>query len=360
MERSVYRGLLLFAATLLAIWAFGLILWPFIVPIMWALCLCAVTARPYQALARTWKRPRLASGVMVLATGLVILGPIVLMGMALLDEADSFDPATTIETLKTHFPSWLEKAKEAGLNVEEIGQQLKDNAPDLIGRFVRGPIAEDALAVMLAPFVFLFGLMITLITQYFVYREAPRLRRLVHDLSPLSTVETDRILLSLRDTTSAGILGNVLVAVVQGALGGVGWAIAGLQSPFLWSAVMMAFSLLPFGGTALVWVPAAVYLLLTGQTGYGIFLVVYGVVIVSTADNIMRPWILGKTGANAIHPMLLFFAILSGIGLFGMSGIVFGPLLLALLHTVMQIYRGHYAHEGQGEPAEDAEDASPG
>jgi predicted PurR-regulated permease PerM len=190
-----------------------------------------------------------------------------------------------------------------------------------------------------------------LVTQYFVYREAPRLRRLVLDLSPLAGPDTDRILHSLRETTSAAILGGVVVAIIQGALGGVAFAVAGIQSPVLWSVVMMGFSLLPFGGTALVWVPAGVYLLATGETGNGWFVLIWGTAVVGTVDNFLRPWVLTKTGAGDLHPMLLFFAILSGIGLFGVSGIVFGPLLLALLITIIQIYREHREHRDSGEAA---------
>ena len=174
----------------------------------------------------------------------------------------------------------------------------------------------------------------------------------------LEEEDTDRVLDTLRSTTASGIIGGLLVALIQGALGGIMFAIAGIQSPAVWAMVMAGFSLLPFGGTALVWVPAGVYLLFTGEMGGGWFLLIFGTVIVGSADNLLRPWIMTKTGAEDIHPMLLFFAILSGIGLFGVSGIVFGPLLLALLTTMVSIYREHWrsgAHpreESAGGPAE--------
>ncbi len=147
---------------------------------------------------------------------------------------------------------------------------------------------------------------------------------------------------TLRGTTSAGIIGGLLVALIQGLLGGLMFAVAGIQSPAVWALVMAAFSLLPFGGTALIWAPAGVYLLFTGSTFGGWVVLIFGTVIVGSADNFLRPWVLTKTGADDIHPMLLFFAILSGIGVFGISGIVFGPLLLGLLMTMVQIYREHW------------------
>jgi predicted PurR-regulated permease PerM len=346
LERSVYRGLLLFAATALAVWAAGLILLPFLVPIAWALCLCAVTTRPYQFLARSWGKPRLASGVMVLLTAIMILAPLIVVGTLVVEEAGSLDLKPARVQLQQSLPgvvSWLDETlSDLGLGkFDAFLQGIEDNLPDIARRIFSGPVAKGAVSVLFAPLVFLFGLVVTLITQYFVYREAPRLRGLVVELSPLAEPDTDRILASLRGTTAAAILGGLLVAIIQGALGGIAFVIAGIQSPVLWSVVMMAFSLLPFGGTALVWVPAGVYLLATGETGNGWFVLIWGTVVVGASDNVLRPWVLTKTGARDIHPMLLFFAILSGIGLFGISGIVFGPLLLALVNTTIQIYREH-------------------
>lgn len=358
MERSVYRGLLLFGATVLAIWAFLAILWPFLAPVAWALCLCAVTARPYRALAAALGRPRLASFLMVLLTAAVILVPMLVVGALLVEEAYDIDLAPLQRAMEELVPgavAWIDDALESfGLGkLERYRQDFEKGLPAVVTRIFSGSLAEDALSFLMTPFLFLFGLVVALFTQYFVYREAPRLRRLVLELSPLEEPDTDRILASLQGTTSAAILGGVLVAIIQGALGGFAFVLAGIQSPVLWSVVMMAFSLLPFGGTAIVWVPAGVYLLLTGETGSGAFLLIWGTAIVGTADNFLRPWVLTKTGARDLHPMLLFFAILSGIGLFGISGIVFGPLLLALLVTIIQIYREHGSGHVAAQPATD-------
>jgi predicted PurR-regulated permease PerM len=102
---------------------------------------------------------------------------------------------------------------------------------------------------------------------------------------------------------------------------------------------MALLSLLPFGGAALVWLPVAVYFLATGKTWQAWFLAAWGVLVVGLADNLFRPWIMRRAGAGDIHPLLLFFAILSGIGIFGVSGIVFGPLLMAVVLGLLRIYR---------------------
>jgi len=359
MEFQVFRGLLLFAATALAVWAFGLILSPFIVPIAWALCLCATTARPYRWLVRRTGKPRLAAFLMVLATGAIVLAPMAGISALVVEQANHLDFDPTVKQLKEHMPNlvaWCEDtlAWFSLGSLDDFLGNLQRQLPGIAGRFFGGGGVQGALNVLLTPIFFLFGLLLTLVTQYFVYREAPRLRRLVVQISPLKEDDTDRILQTLRGTTSAAIVGGLLVALIQGMLGGIMFAVVGIQSPAVWAVIMAALSLLPFGGTAIVWAPVGVYLLLTGETKGGWFILVFGTVIVGSADNLLRPWVLSRTGADDIHPMLLFFAILSGIGLFGMSGIVFGPLLLALLMAMMRIYRDHLstqpASSGSGRP----------
>ena len=353
MERSIYRALLLFAATGLVIWAFGLILWPFIVPIMWALCLAAVTTGVYRALARRTGMPRLSALVMVTTTALTILVPLIVAGVLVIDQAKNLSLQPALSRLKEHVPDAVNTI-DKGLEYFQIqklehlvkGEEGEERGvPEFATTIIGGSPLKGALSIVLAPFIFLFGLAITLITQFFLYLEAPRVRSAVIDLSPLALDDTDRILVTLRETTAASVLGGRLVAIIQGALGGVGFAIAGIQTPLVWAFLMMAFSLLPFGGTVLVWLPAGVYLILTGDVGSGWFVLIWGAVIVGSSDNFLRPWILTKTGAGGIHPLLLFFAILSGIGIFGISGIVFGPLLLALLTAVLQIYREHWPRD---------------
>lgn len=349
--QEVYRGLLLFAGTVLAVWAFGLILLPFVVPVAWALCLAAVTQRPHAWLRARWGRPRLAAGAMTLATGLVIVAPMVVASLLLLAEARTLDYRGAVEAIEARAPQLDDWLRELGIDLGVLVTNIRDNAPGWVERLVQGPLGRGTLSIVLAPLVFLVFLVLTLVTQYFVYCEGPRLWSMAVEISPLEPRETEKILDRLRRMTSAAIVGGLLIAVLQGALGGLAFVIAGLQSPLLWSFVMACFSLLPFGGTALVWVPAAGYLFVVGETGDGIFLLAFGTLVIGTADNILRPWVLRRTGAEDIHPLLLFFAFLSGIALFGVSGIVFGPLLIALLLTVLEIYRGHTreaAHLGEG------------
>ncbi len=368
MDRAVYRGLLLFSGTALALWAFTLILLPFIVPIAWALCLFAVTARAYRYLAARSRRPRLVALGMVTLTGALVLGPLIYVAAVFIDQARQVDFSPTIDKLKAEAPealaridtilAYLEEAQSGERAVipttdgdappapvgtaEGFVKRAQKNLPR-IASSVLGLSLEGAVGFLMTPFFFLFGLVMTLVTLFFLYRGSTALRSMCMELSPLSEEDTGRVLHTLHGATVSAIVGGLVVALVQGMLGTFMFWVAGIQSPVMWGVVMAALSLLPFGGTAFVWAPAGIILLATGQPGAGWFVLIFGAVIVAGADNVLRPVILSKMGGGdvEIHPLLLFFAILSGIGLFGISGIVFGPLMIALLTTMVRIYREH-------------------
>lgn len=329
---------------MLAVWSFLLLLRPFFVPIAWALCLAAITLRPFRVLRKAWRKPRLAALLMTTLTALIIFVPITVVAALATSELSALSDSGLTQ--------WIEEAREAlprasqwiaatlerfGTDPADVTRQLEASAP----KALFGPVTKGAWSVVGGLFTFGLGFMIMLVTLYFTYTEAARLHRLTHDLSPLSTEDTDDILNTLRSTTVAAVFGGVVVALVQGALGGVGFALVGVQGPVLWGLVMSFFSLLPMGGAALIWGPVVIYLFAVDRTGSAWFLLGWGVVVVGGVDNILRPWLLRRAGVGRVHPMLLFFAILSGIGLFGMSGVVFGPLLIAFLTTVVEIYRRH-------------------
>jgi predicted PurR-regulated permease PerM len=218
-----------------------------------------------------------------------------------------------------------------------------DEIEDHGSRALKSWAPAFATDVLGGVFAALVGLLIMLATQYFVYRDAAKLRAFFRDLMPMPKEDVDRILDTLRSTTASALVGGLLVALVQGAFGGVGLAIVGVRAPVTWAFVMAMCAFIPFGGTAIVWAPVAIYLFATGETGRGIFLALYGALFLGTIDNVLRPWFLRRFGSASVHPLLLFFAVLSGIALFGMSGILFGPILIAFLTTVTKIYRERIA-----------------
>jgi predicted PurR-regulated permease PerM len=132
--------------------------------------------------------------------------------------------------------------------------------------------------------------------------------------------------------------GSLLCALIQGATGGIGWAIAGLPSPFLAGAAMAVLSLLPVGGTALVWGPGAIACWLQGRPGMALFLAIWGLVVVSTlADNVLKPLLIG--GTTELSTLVVFLGVFGGLGAFGLLGLFIGPMVLAFGLTLLRILR---------------------
>jgi predicted PurR-regulated permease PerM len=162
-------------------------------------------------------------------------------------------------------------------------------------------------------------------------------------LIPLSPKHQSHIMQKLKDVTFAVVYGSLIVAVIQGALGGIGFWIFGVGSPLVWGIVMALFALLPVVGTAAIWLPAAIYLLVVGASEgntimvwNGIGLLLWGALLVSTIDNLIKPKIIGDRAG--IHPGLILIGALGGLAVFGFIGFVIGPLLLGLLKTLIEIY----------------------
>jgi predicted PurR-regulated permease PerM len=388
-RKNLYLALLLFAATVLTVWAFVLILSPFLVPIAWAMCLLTVTSGLYARLERRTGRPRLSAFLMTVGVALAVLLPLAVVGLSIVREAKALatktiapsavattppvePPAAPPPPPPAPFPGEEERgpaAKKNGLGlaprVDKWDEFFRSHeglgrARDKVDEFLRpfdtdlrslvqtgkdrllSPLATGAVGVLQSVFQAGFGFLMMLATLYFLYRDGGRIRAFLVDLVPLGAGESDRVLETLRSTAFAAIVGGILTALIQGALGGLAFAIVGVEAPVLWGFVMAVLSLLPIGGSAFVWAPAMVYFFVVGPVWKAWFLLVWGVAVIGSSDNLLRPWLMRKAGAAEIHPLLLFFAILSGIGLFGPSGIVFGPLLVAAIVVVAKIYRDNF------------------
>lgn len=191
--------------------------------------------------------------------------------------------------------------------------------------------------------------LIALFTMYYLLKEGPDLVRKVQGLLPVSKRHEAHIINKLGEVTHAVIFGSIVVAVVQGFLGGIGFWAVGIRSPVIWGAIMSIFAVIPFLGTGVIWGPAGIMLLLEGVTGgdpsstyKGIGLLVYGLLLVSTIDNVIKPRIIGDRAG--LHPVMVLVGVLGGLATIGLVGFVIGPLVLALLFSTLRIYQEEIGH----------------
>ena len=200
------------------------------------------------------------------------------------------------------------------------------------------------------PFIFLNLFVMTFVIYYLLIDGHAVVNRL-RNIIPLKESHMQHVFDKFHDVTFAVFYGNIFVAIIQGILGGVGFFVLGVESPVLWGFVMILFALIPYFGTAIIWLPAALNLLFKGYlendasyTARGIILIVYGILVISSIDNILKPRLIGSKAQ--VHPVLVLLGVLGGLSLFGFIGLILGPVMLALLMTFVDIYEEEKAELG--------------
>jgi len=192
---------------------------------------------------------------------------------------------------------------------------------------------SGSIAANLSSKLLNFSMMI-FVLFFFIKDGHTILNRVLH-MTPLSTSQENRIIERIKEVAKSVFLGTVMTALVQGTLAGIAFAICGIPALF-WGSILAFASLVPVVGTALVWIPAALYLLLTGKTGLAVFLTIYSIVLVGGVDNFLRPVFM--KGAGGMSTFMIFLSVIGGVQLFGLSGLLYGPLVFGLAWILLIIY----------------------
>tara|TARA_R110002110_G_scaffold330339_1_gene541604 strand:- start:24079 stop:25182 length:1104 start_codon:yes stop_codon:yes gene_type:complete len=208
-------------------------------------------------------------------------------------------------------------------------------AATLMGKKFAG--VSTALLGSVTAFMGNFALL--LFALFFVLRDHDKLIEFIRHALPLSRTQEDVLLREVVVVSKSALLGSLLTAVTQGLVGGFGLWMAGFPGLF-WGTVMAFTSLIPVVGTALVWVPAAAFLFLTGDTGWAIFLVAWGIVVVGSIDNFLRPLFMQGATMNTV---VVFFSLLGGLHVFGLIGLVYGPLVFSVTLVLFRLYESEFS-----------------
>jgi predicted PurR-regulated permease PerM len=183
---------------------------------------------------------------------------------------------------------------------------------------------------------FIIGFFFTLLSLYYLFKDGDLFFKRLKEIVPFPAGERDLLIQRFKDMVYATIYGGILIAIIQGILGGLSFWILGISSPVFWGTTMAFLSFIPIGGTALIWLPASIILLIQGALLKGFVLLGLGVFVISMVDNLLRPFFISSR--TNIHPLLLFFAVLGGVQAFGLIGIVAGPLIATFFLTLVEIY----------------------
>lgn len=329
--------LFLFIVTL----GFLLILKPFFGTIFWA---CAITVIFYPLHLKLMKRldgrPNTCALLTVAACMLVVILPFtVLISSVVSEGADLYkkleegkvDPAQYIEQVRTAFPGAQQTLERFGVDIAK----LKETA--LSSTMASGKwLAQNALSLGQNTFKLLLNICLMLYLTFFLLRDGQQLLELLIRALPLGDARERMLFAKFGEVTRATIKGNMVIAIIQGSLGGlILWAL-GVPGALLWGVVMAAFSLIPAVGPAIVWAPVSLYLFATGETVKAIVLIAFGTGVIGLVDNILRPILVGRDTRLPDYVVLL--STLGGLALFGVNGFVIGPLVAALFIAFWGIF----------------------
>lgn len=208
-------------------------------------------------------------------------------------------------------------------------------------------ISELAATIVIAIPNGVASMIIALVISYFLFKDGKKILENAKEIIPLSKKHSDNMVKKFQDVTNSVVYAHIIVAIAQGALGAIGFYIFGINSPIFWGVIMTIFALIPLIGPMIIWFPAALLKLFGGITfnsywdvGMGIGLLAYGVLVISTVDNLIRIKLIGDS--SNVHPLTVILGILGGISLFGFMGIFIGPILLSLLITFFRDFAKSY------------------
>lgn len=335
---AIARWLALVSVTTLALYLCWLMLRPFVEVLAWAAVLVIVFHPLHQRLARLIGRPGLSAFASSLIVIAVVFLPCAFTLLALAGEASRAAQSLTGRVdcwLDSHSPlesllTWLrQRVPQADINLQQlIAEQLNS---------LSGAIVGHSFALLGGLVVGVVKLFFIIFTMYYLFRDGDRILRALPAALPLEPERSAAIVERTREVVGASVYGVVIIALAQGALGGLAFAVLGLPSPVLWAAVMALVCMIPVAGSFLVWLPAALFLAATGHWPKAIFLVLWGALVISTIDNFLRPRLI--KGRAKLHELFVFFAVLGGLRLFGVLGIVLGPVVLAITLALLETFK---------------------
>jgi predicted PurR-regulated permease PerM len=342
-------------------WALFRIFQPFLAPILWATLLAFLLNPLNRRLRhRLGGRRGLAAAALTLGAALGVAVPAWVLVTAFSRQALDLLARVSVQTNRyqiakpsdvfevpaiKHLVEWIEA--QTPITAENLQSWTMEAVKKLLQW-----MAASGGSFFLGALGLLAGLLLTLFLLYFFLSEgdiaAVRLVRVI----PLRAERKAKLVEHLSAVTRAVVFGTLLTALIQGGLIGIAFAVVGFPSAVVFGALAAAASLLPVGGTALVWGPGAVVLAVQGRWGWAIGLTAYGALLVGTIDNVLRPLFI--SGRAEISTLPVFFGVLGGIGAFGPIGIFLGPVIVALALALLQ-----FAEEGAEKPAPDAQPALP-
>ncbi|KJR42700.1 Uncharacterized protein MCHI_001425 [Candidatus Magnetoovum chiemensis] len=321
---------------------------PFFTSILTAAILAVIFQRPYQFfLRRTKNRKALSSLLTSLLIVLLIVVPFLdLLTLVSSQINDIINRNVLSEKYDYHsflakIEVYLEKIPFIDtLNLKEIvnpsvimngAKEAGKGALNIIGGVYRGIVG------------FIFWIFVMFFSLYYFFIDGEMIVKKLIYLSPLTEEHEGKLIKSFVSIVRATLKGMFIIGIIQGVIGGIAFAIAGVPSSFIWAVFMIILSLIPLVGSGLIWLPGGIIMIVMGDIWQGVLILTVGFGIISTIDNLLRPKLIGQD--TQMHPLIVFFATFGGILVFGLVGFILGPIVMALFLASWEIYAAEFKHQ---------------
>ncbi len=325
--------LVLLIVTALGIYLCYRLVAPFLPVIVWALTLAVMFAPLQRWLEAKVRYSTVAALISILIIGFIVFVPAIFVGEQLLEQVakgsqlieskvDSGEWRRVLEAQPKLAP--IVNKIERYVNLPEIVKTLNAKLGSVVGAVVKGSLLQ------------VLGFVLVFYVLFFFLRDRHSVLKSMMALSPLTQMEMDRLFNQVGDAIHAIVYGTFAIAVVQGCLGGLMFWWLGLPAPLLWGLVMSLLAVVPMLGTSVIWAPAALFLALEGDLGSALILTLWGMLVVGTVDNLLRPIFVGNR--LKLHTILAFMSIVGGLLLFGPAGLILGPVILTVTIALLEIW----------------------
>jgi len=333
-EDTTWKQVTLFLLTLFALIVCALLLQPFFGALVGAIVLAVITQRPYDWLASKIRHRSSAAALALVLTILAIVIPSFFLAQDIGKQTFAAVTALRSDAAQQKFGEFLGDHPALASRVQIISDSIEP-----------GRAAQATAAYIGSKFGGFLGNSVRLITQivvmlfvlFFLFRDRDLALTFLHSLLPLRKDESNQLLKKIGDTIYATALGRLAVAGVQGVLAGLAFWVLGVPGIILWAFTTAVMAMIPAFGAFLVWGPIAIYLSLTGHWGKAALLAIWGGVVVSTIDNFLYPILVGTRLRS--HTATILISILGGIALFGITGVILGPVIFTITGTLLDFWR---------------------
>jgi predicted PurR-regulated permease PerM len=348
IERNVRWWVLLLVTAILLYLCWRMVQ-PFLSVILWATVLVILFHPVHRRLLQRVGRPWLAALISCVLVILIILVPVALITLAVVNELSN-----AVDTLQQAANYLLDpNSRGTGPILTFLSQYIDINhlrsEEFLVERIrgVSGQLAGRTLGFIGGIVGAIVQTFFVIFTMYYFFRDGDNISRTVRDSLPLERNQADSIMKRTREVIDASVYGVITIAIIQGTLGGLAFWALGLRSAIIWAVVMTFLSMVPMLGAFIVWVPAAIYLALTGHYVKALMLAAWGTLVIGMIDNFLRPKLVGSR--TRLHELLIFFSVLGGLNVFGVLGVVLGPVVLAITLSLIDVYRAAGKSSGPSE-----------